>query len=89
MLDAIGYIQVHAWPPIGPAEGAKQLVPSTVPQGVVCVHQQLYMSHKWWNIHPMLGQGGCSWEKDLQFSAAQLTHLPQLPESVGLIYILG
>ena len=89
MLDAIGYICMHAWPPIGTVEGTKQLVPPTVPQGVVCVHQQLCMGHKWWYIHPTLRQGGCGWEKDLQFFAACPIHLPQLPKLVGLIHILG
>ena len=53
------------------------------------VCQQLSMGHKWWYIHPMLGQGGHGWEKDLQFFAACLIYLPQLPKLVGLVHILG
>ena len=37
----------------------------------------------------MLGRGSCGWEKDLQFFATHLVHLPQLPKLVGLIHILG
>ena len=45
--DAIGYVFMHPWPPIGPTKGSKQLIPPTVAQGVVFVHQQLCMGHKW------------------------------------------
>ena len=88
MLDAIGYIHMHAWPPIGTMEGIKQLFLPEVPQGVVCVHQQLCPGHEWWCVHPILRQGGHGWEKDLQFFAACPIHSPQLPNLVGLIHIL-
>ena len=89
MPDAISYVHVHTWPTIGTTEGAKQHVPPTMPQGVVCVYQQLSTGHKWWYVHPVLGRGGRRWEKDLQFFAVYLIHLPQLPKSVSLIHILG
>ena len=90
MPDAIGYICMHTWPPIGTTEGTKQLVPPAMPKGVMCVCQQLCTGHKRWYVHPMLGQGGhgqagrrtCS-------SLPHPIHLPQLPKLVGLIHILG
>ena len=39
MPDIIGYVCMYAWPPIGIMEGAKQIVPPTAPQGVMCVYQ--------------------------------------------------
>ena len=89
VLDAIDYICMHAWLPIGSSEGTKQLILPTVAQGVVCVHQQLYTGHERWYIHLMLGQGSHGWEKDLQFFAACPMHFPQLPKSVSLVQILG
>ena len=89
MLDKISYICVHDWPPIGTAEGVKQLILPEVPQGVMCVHQQLLTGHKLWYIHPTLKRGGHGHEKDLQFFATCLIHLPQLPKLVGLVHILG
>ena len=83
------HVHMHTWPPIGTMEGTKQLVPLGMPKGVMCICQQLSIGHEWWYIHPMLGQGGHGWEKDLQFFAVCLIHLPQLPKSVGLIHILG
>ena len=62
MPDAISYICVHAWPPIGTAEGAKQLVPPAMPKGIVCVCQQLCTGHEQVFLHPMLGRGGRGWE---------------------------
>ena len=55
----------------------------------MCVHQQLCPGHEWRYVHPTLGQGGCGWEKDLQFFAACPIYLPQLLKSVGLVHILG
>ena len=80
---------MYAWLPIGPTEGTKQLILPVVPQRVMYIHQQLCMGHKWWYIHPMPGRDGCGWEKDLQFIAACLIHLPQLPKSVHLIHVVG
>ena len=37
MLDSINYLCVHAWPLKGTTEGAKQLVPPVMPQGIVHV----------------------------------------------------
>ena len=88
-LDAISYICMHTWPPIGSKEGAKQLVPPAMPKRVVCVCQQLSTGHKRWYIHPTLGQGGHGWEEDLQLFAACPIYLPQLPKSVGLVHVLG
>ena len=70
-------------------EGAKQLVPPAMPKGIVCVYQQLCTGHKWWYTHPMLGQGGRGWEKDLQFFTTCPIYLPQLPKLVGLIHVFG
>ena len=89
MPDAISYVCVHTWPPIGTTEGTKQLVPPTMPKGIVCVCQKLTTGHEWWYIHPMLRRGGHGPEKDLQFFAACPIYLPQLPKLVGLVYILG
>ena len=89
MLNATGYVCMHAWPPIGTTKGTKKLVAPSVPQGVMCVHQKLCMGHEQWYIHPVLGQGGRGWEKDLQFFNTRLIHLPQLPKSVALIHVLG
>ena len=47
------------------------------------------MGYKQWDIHPVLGKGGCDWKKGLKFIAACPIHLPQLPKSVSLVYILG
>ena len=63
--DGIGHVNVHTWLPIGTTEGGKQFVLPALPKGVVCVCQQLCMSHEYWYIYPMLGQGGHGWEKDL------------------------
>ena len=30
-------LHVHAWPPIGTTEGAKQLVPPAMPKGIMCM----------------------------------------------------
>ena len=38
---------------------------------------------------PIAWAGGFGWEKDLQFIATCEIHLPHLPNSVGLIHILG
>ena len=89
MLNAISYVCVPTWQPVGTTEGTKQLVPPTMPKGIVGVYQQLSMGHERWYIHPMLGQGDCGWEKDLQFFATCLIYLPQLLKLVGLIHILG
>ena len=89
MPDTISYVCMHTWPLIGTTEGAKQLVLPAMPKGVMCVCQQLSTGHKWWYIHPSLGRGGCSWEKDLQFFTACPIYLPQLPKLVSLVYILG
>ena len=37
----------------------------------------------------MLRQGGCGWEKDLQFFATCPIYLPQLPKLVSLVHVLG
>ena len=36
-LHAINYIHMHTWPPIRTMEGAKQLVPPTMPKGIIGV----------------------------------------------------
>ena len=87
MQDAINYVHIYAWPPIGTTEGAKQLVSPKMPKGIVCVHQQLCTGHKWWYVHPMLGQAGHGWEKDLQFFTACPIYLPQLPKLGGLVHV--
>ena len=89
MPDAISYVHIHAWPPIGTTEGAKQLVPPAIPKGIVCVHQQLCTGHERWYIHPTLGRAGHGREKDLQFFAACPIYLPQLPKSVGFVHVFG
>ena len=63
--------------------------PTCSAQGVMCVCQQLCTGHEQWYIHPMLGQGGCGQEKDLQFFTTCPICLPQLPKSVSLVHILG
>ena len=80
---------MYAWLTIRPAQGAKQLVLSAVPQGsCVClpavVHRPQVVVHP-----PELGRGSHGWEKDLQFIATCPIHLPQLPKSVSLFHILG
>ena len=80
---------MHTWPPIGTMEGTKQLVLPAMPKGIIGVHQQLSMGHKRWYVHPMPRQAGHGWEKDLQFFAACLIYLPQLPKLVSLVHILG
>ena len=87
--DAISYICMHTWLPMGTTEGTKQLVPPVMPTGIMGVHQQLSTGHKQWYIHPTLGRGGRGQEKDLQFFAMHLIYLPQLPKSVSLVHILG
>ena len=89
MPDAIDYICIYARPPMGPTEGTKQLILPAVPQGVMCVHQQLYMGYEWWNIHPILRKDSRGQEKDLQFFTTCPIHLSQLPKSIILVYILG
>ena len=80
---------MYTWPLIETMEGIKQLVPPTMPKEIMGVQQQLSMGHKWWYIHPMLGQAGHGWDKDLQLFATCPIYLPQLPKSVGLVHILG
>ena len=54
--DAISYVRVHAWPPIGTAKGAQKLVPPTMPKGIMSVRQQLCTGQEWGYIYPMLRQ---------------------------------
>ena len=88
MLDAIGYLCMHAWPSIGPRQDAKQLVPPTVPQRAMRISHKLCPGHKWFDIHPMLGQSGGGLEEDLQFMTIHPIHLPQLLNLVVLVHIL-
>ena len=37
MLDAINYVHMYTWPPIGTLEGTKQLVPPAMPKGIMGV----------------------------------------------------
>ena len=76
MPDAISYIFVHTWPPIRTTEGIEELVPPTMPKGIMHICQQLSTGHKWWYIHPMLGRAGHGWKKDLQFFATCPIYLP-------------
>ena len=55
----------------------------------MCIHQKLCLGHKQWDIHPMLGRGGRSQDKDLKFIAACPIRLPQLPNLASLVHILG
>ena len=89
MPHAIIHIGMHAWLPIGPKKGIKQLVLPTIPQGVVCIHHQLHTGYEWRDIHLTFGQGGCSQKNNLQFIAAHLISLLQLSSLVILVHNLG
>ena len=56
--DAISYIRVHAWPPIGTTKGAQKLVPPAMPKGIIGVRQQLCMGHERGYVHPGLRRAG-------------------------------
>ena len=88
ILDKVSYFHVHAWPPIGFTQGAKQFVLPAVPQRVMSVYQQLCPDHECWDVYPTLRRGGQGWEKDVKLITALPIHLPQLPNSVSLIHIL-
>ena len=90
MPDAIGYVCMHAWPPIGTTEGAKQLVLAcSAPGSCVClpavVHGPRVVVHppKTWARWLWLGEGPAV------LCCTCLIHLPQLPKLVSLVHILG
>ena len=80
---------MHAWPPIGPAKGTKQLVPLVMHQRVVHVCQSLGWATSGGTSTYFVGKVAVGGEKDLQFITPRLIHLPQLLNLVNLIQILG
>ena len=68
--------------------GTKQLVPTTIPKGIIVVRQQLSTGHEWGYVHSMLRRGGHGLEKDLQFFVSHPIYFPKLPKLVSLIHVL-
>ena len=86
---AVCYVQMHSRPPKRKTQSFVKLIPTTMSQRVMRIHQQSFPGNQRWNIDPALGLGGRGWKSNLELIAVRSVELSEVLQAIGLVRVCG